>query len=57
MDTLDLLAYVGRLIEDVTLRYGATRDSGHATLGQEDPGSPSALLRGLNDILWIPLKD
>lgn len=55
MDESHLLAYVGRLVRTVALLYGVSA-WGEDLVGQESAGSLASLLRGLNDITWIPAK-
>jgi hypothetical protein len=56
MSTEERLAYVARLIKTVGLVYGLY--GGFSARAQELPvgadQSPAALLRGLNDISWLP---
>jgi hypothetical protein len=60
MDPNAKLAYLARLLRSLAMAYGVSTDydataSSHVGLvGPEDPNSPAALLRGLNDILWMP---
>jgi len=51
----DRLAYVARLLQSLALHYGVS-GFGAQQLGEAD-SSPAALLRGLNDILWMPETD
>lgn len=52
------LAYVARLLRSLALAYGAYYDFGvlrrASLVGEADKSSPATLLRGLNDILWMP---
>lgn len=51
------LAYVARLLRSLALSYGVSFEVGRArpgAVGEADETSPAALLRGLNDILWLP---
>jgi hypothetical protein len=59
MSSEDKSAYVARLLRSLALSYGV-----HAEFGGKEGGglageayelSPAALLRGLNDILWLPM--
>jgi hypothetical protein len=51
----DLLAYIARLVRTLALCYGVNAGFGDGThIGEEDPHSPAAILRGLNDISWTP---
>jgi hypothetical protein len=52
------LAYVARLLRSFALDYGVGYEFGAGRrgglVGETDKSSPAALLRGLNDILWMP---
>jgi hypothetical protein len=52
-------AYVAGLLRALALAYGVNTElglwsQGLPIIGEESPGSPAALLRGLNDISWLP---
>jgi hypothetical protein len=44
------LAYVARLLETLALAYGVNPDT-----FENKESCPAALLRGLNDLLWMPM--
>jgi hypothetical protein len=49
------LAYVARLLRTMALAYGVSADYSRVNgivVGDNHPGTPAALIRGLNDILW-----
>jgi hypothetical protein len=49
------LAYLARLLRTLALTYGVNAGFGDGThIGQEQPYTPAAILRGLNDISWTP---
>jgi hypothetical protein len=51
------LAYVARLLRTLAMMYGVTTDyifTEASLVAGEDPNSPAAILRGLNDITWMP---
>jgi hypothetical protein len=51
------LAYVARLLRSLAMAYGVTTDYACVNallVGDEDRYTPAALLRGLNDIPWMP---
>ena len=58
MSPEDKLAYLARLIRDLAIDYGVGYELGAARPGvlvaEADKSSIAALLRGLNDILWMP---
>jgi hypothetical protein len=58
MTDADKLAYVARLLRTLAHAYGVNTEFGlwrDPTIpGQAWDGSPAALLRGLNDISWVP---
>jgi hypothetical protein len=57
MPTDEKLAYVARLLRSLALQYGVSAEFGGARtglVGEAHEVSPAALLRGLNDLLWMP---
>ena len=51
------LAYVARLLRTLAMAYGVTTDYLYASaplVADEEPNTTAALLRGLNDITWMP---
>lgn len=49
------LAYLARLVRSLALNYGVGAGFGDGThVGEEHPYTPAAILRGLNDISWMP---
>lgn len=60
MSDEEKLGYVARLLRSLALSYGvsagfgADRGDRGGLVGEAYGGSPAALLRGLNDILWLP---
>jgi hypothetical protein len=59
MPVEEKLAYVARLLRSLALQYGVSAEFGGARtglVGEASRVSPAALLRGLNDILWMPTK-
>lgn len=53
------LAYVARLLRSLALSYGVSAEFGGARsglVGEASKPSPAALLRGLNDIVWMPTR-
>ena len=52
------LAYVARLVRSLALNYGVNAGFGEGPLvGNESAESPAGILRGLNEISWMPLVD
>jgi hypothetical protein len=54
------LAYVARLLRSLALAYGVSADypsASSALVGDEKSSSPAGLLRGINDITWMPTQD
>jgi hypothetical protein len=54
----DKLAYIARLLRSLALSYGVGTEFGagrDGLVGEAAKPSPAALLRGLNDILWLPV--
>jgi hypothetical protein len=51
------LALVARLLRTFAMMYGVSTDyvAGETNVGQETANTPAALLRGLNDIVQLPL--
>jgi hypothetical protein len=56
MSLEEKLAYVARLLRSLALSYGVGAGFGRRGefLGEAQGISPAALLRGLNDIQWLP---
>jgi hypothetical protein len=57
MSPEDIGAYVARLLRSLALSYGVSAEFGDdrgGLVGEAHEQSPAALLRGLNDILWLP---
>jgi hypothetical protein len=57
MSDEDKLAYLARLLRSLALSYGVSAGFGAGRgglVGEAHEPSPAALLRGLNDILWLP---
>jgi hypothetical protein len=57
MPTDEKLAYVARLLRSLALQYGVSAEFGGGRtglVGEAHEVSPAALLRGLNDTLWMP---
>jgi hypothetical protein len=54
------LAYIARLLRSLALDYGVGNDFSAVRrgglVGEADETSLAALLRGLNDILWMPTQ-
>jgi hypothetical protein len=51
------VAYVARLLRTLALAYGVSAEFGvgqGGLVGQAHQTSPASLLRGLNDVLWLP---
>jgi hypothetical protein len=49
------LAYVARLLRSLALSYGVSAEfGGGALVGETRMATPAAILRGLNDISWLP---
>jgi hypothetical protein len=54
------LPYVARLLRSLALHYGVSAEFGGGRgglVGQAHTTSPAALLRGLNDIAWMPMQN
>lgn len=54
------LAYVARLLRSLALDYGVSAEFGGGRgglVGEAQTTSPAALLRGLNDIAWMPMQN
>ena len=52
--------YVAGLLRTLAISYGVSAEYGGARtglVGEECEGSPAALLRGLNDISWLPTSE
>jgi hypothetical protein len=59
MQPEDKLAYVGRLLRSLSDDYGVTVEFEGVRMGlrgHDSDSSPAVLLRGLNDILWMPMQ-
>jgi len=49
------LAYVARLLRSLALSYGVSTEFGGSSLvGEASGATPAAIVRGLNDISWMP---
>lgn len=62
MSDAERRAYVAGLLRALALAYGVNTELGQWTngkpiVGEETPGTPAALLRGLNDISWLPTDE
>jgi hypothetical protein len=57
MSPEERLCYVARLLRSLALHYGVSAEFGGARtglVGEASATSPAALLRGLNDLSWLP---
>jgi hypothetical protein len=59
MSADEKFAYIARLLRTLAISYGVSAEFGGAQtglVGEADESSPAALIRGLNDISWMPTQ-